>query len=111
MFEMDGTMLFVRKMKPVTAFYTDVLGFERVSTPQFGEDRFVVLRSGSSLLKLHSSSTPNGGRQKLQVAVTDLAAAREYLLGRKIRCGSIHNGYFDVKDPERNIVQFHTGAM
>ena len=111
MFEMDGTMIFVRKMKLVTVFYTEVLGFERVSTPQYGEDRFVVLRSGSSLLKLHSSSTPNGGRQKLQVAVTDLAAAREYLLGRKIRCGSIHNGYFDVNDPERNIVQFHTGAM
>ncbi|MEM8766119.1 MAG: VOC family protein [Pseudomonadota bacterium] len=119
------TILFVKDMATMLAFYEELLGFKEIQTPDTGPD-WRVLDTGGAELALHAVparvareltiSDPAEPRTnavtKLVYAVDDVVAAR----GRLRQAGVlevIHGGFelgepppfWDFQDPEGNLLQ------
>lgn len=107
---LGGVMLFVKDMKNVIAFYRDVIGLIPEENQEFPEHRFFRFDTGSAKLCLHSASKPNEGRQKLMLEVESVNAMHQHLKSKGLRLRPLENdngyGIFDIRDPEKNRIQF-----
>lgn len=107
---LGGVMLFVKDMKNVIAFYRDVIGLTPDEDQPFPEHRFYRFDTGECKLCLHSASKPNEGRQKLMLQVESVNAMHQRLKSKGLRLRPLENdggyGIFDIKDPEKNRIQF-----
>ena len=107
---LGGVMLFVKDMKKVIAFYRDVIGLTPEANQPFPEHRFYRFDTGECKLCLHSASKPNEGRQKLMLQVESVNAMHKHLKSKGLRLRPLENedgyGIFDIRDPEKNRIQF-----
>ncbi len=107
---LGGVMLFVKDMKKVIAFYSDVIGLTPDEDQPFPANRFYRFDTGECKLCLHSASKPNEGRQKLILHVESVSAVHQDLKAKGLRLRPLENekglACFDVRDPEKNRIQF-----
>lgn len=107
---LGGVMLFVKDMKNVIAFYKDVVGLTPDEEQPFPEHRFYRFDTGECKLCLHSASKPNEGRQKIVFHVESVSDVHKGLKEKGLRLRPLDNddglACFDIKDPEKNRIQF-----
>ena len=107
---LGGVMLFVKDMKNVIAFYKDVVGLTPDEDQPFPEHRSYRFDTGECKLCLHSASKPNEGRQKIVFHVESVSDVHQGLKEKGLRLRPLDNddglACFDIKDPEKNRIQF-----
>jgi catechol 2,3-dioxygenase-like lactoylglutathione lyase family enzyme len=108
--ELGSIILFVKNMKSVIAFYTDVVGLVPDENQPFPEHRFFIFNTGACKLCLHSASKPNEGRQKIVFHVECVRTVHQELKTKGLRLRKLENddglANFDIRDPEGNRIQF-----
>ena len=107
---LGSIILFVKDMKSVIAFYRDVVGLTPDEDQPFPEHRFFRFDTGDCKLCLHSASKPNEGRQKVVFHVESVSAVHQDLKAKGLRLRPLENeeglACFDIRDPEKNRIQF-----
>jgi predicted enzyme related to lactoylglutathione lyase len=108
-------ILNVKDMERQVKFYKDVLGLKIIypaESKNIHLENFVRFETGGANLVLHAGrQTKNAGQEpRISFRVSNLKAAREFMLKSKVSTGEIRNpapGVYvlDCKDPEGNI--FH----
>ena len=107
---LGSIILFVKDMKSVIAFYRNVVGLMPDEDQPFPENRFFRFDTGDCKLCLHSASKPNEGRQKVVFHVESVYAVHQDLKAKGLRLRPLENdnglACFDIRDPEKNRIQF-----
>ena len=111
-FQLKHIIYFCADMKKMARFYTEVIGLRPVENPLYSPDEWLKLNGNGFDLCLHKSGKPgsaSGNKNKLVFWVEDVAAARAYLIGHKVKMG-VHHHWDEIEacdghDPEGNKFQ------
>ncbi len=111
-FEIQSFIYFCNDMKTMVAFYTEVLGFKLTLRKGLSVDEWAEIGGEGFKLCLHRAGKPGSppkNRNKLMFRVSDVGAAREYLVEHEVRMGKHHvwpsMDACEGHDPEGNKVQ------
>jgi len=111
-FKLKQYIYFVKDIPTMRDFYVNILGLNIIENKRYPEDEWLELGGDGFKLCLHWSPTIGSqGRNKNKIvfAVENVAKAREYLIGKKIKMGK-HHLWEDIEasdgyDPEGNKFQ------
>ena len=107
-------IFFTNNVDGMVAFYRDILKMRVMNPPKAMENSagWVQLKSGGVEVAIHRAGKPGSAglnRNKLVFIVSDVAAAREELLGQGVRMGKHYvQSEFeccDFKDSDGNVLQ------
>ena len=112
MFDIDGYIYFCNDMKTMVNFYTRIMGLRLTRETGFSVNEWAEFKGKGFKLCLHKAGKPGSpprNRNKLVFEVTDVGAARDYLVQHKVKMGKHmiwpNSEACDGRDPEGNKFQ------